>query len=86
MPLRFCLLNAQGLTSKRTNKLKSSEFENIFSSTDIILIIEIWTDEYADIEVNDFDAFVLHRKRKVVRETLVASFYMYEVKTLPETP
>ena len=64
VPLRFCLLNAQGLTSKRTNKLKSSDFENFFSSTDIILITESWTDEYSDIEVSDFDAFVLHRKEK----------------------
>ena len=64
MPLRFCLLNVQGLTSKRTNKLNSSEFQNIFSSNDIILITESWTDEYSDIEVSNFDTFVLHRKEK----------------------
>ena len=64
MPLRFCLLNVQGLVSKRTNKLKSREFQNIFSKNDIILITESWTDEYSDIEVGDFDNFVLHRKVK----------------------
>ena len=61
MPLRFSLLNIQGLTTKRTNKLKSEELRNIFNSSDIVLLTETWTNNYSDIHVENFEAYVLHR-------------------------
>ena len=43
---------------------QSCEFQNFFNSNDVILITESWTNEYSDIEVSNFDSFVLHRKEK----------------------
>ena len=62
MSLRFSLLNAQGLISRRTNKLKSPELKQIFDSSDLVLFAESWTDETSDLEVNNFEHFVLNRK------------------------
>lgn len=62
MFLRFCLLNVQGLVTKRTNKLKTEEFVTIFNSNDIVLLTETWTNEYSNTEVDNFDAFILNRK------------------------
>ena len=61
MHLRFSLLNIQGLTTKRTNKLKSEELRNIFNSSDIVLLTETWTNNYSDIHVENFESYVLHR-------------------------
>ena len=61
MPLRFSLLNVQGLSTKRTNKLKSEEFRNIFKSSDIVLLTVTWTNDFSDIHVNNFEAYALHR-------------------------
>ena len=62
MSLRFSLLNVQGLVSRRTNKLKSSELLNIFESSDLVLLTETWTDDFSDISVNHFEHFALNRK------------------------
>lgn len=62
MPLRVSLLNVQGLVTKRTNKLQTVEFQNIFPSSDVVLLTETWTNQYSDIEVNNFEAYVLNRK------------------------
>ena len=62
--LRISLLNCQGLISKRTNKLISTEFQNIFESRDIVLLTETWTDSYSDLSVSNFEYFALHRKDK----------------------
>ena len=62
MPLRVSLLNVQGLVFKRTNKLQTDEFQNIFSSSDVVLLTETWTNQYSDIGVNNFEAYVLNRK------------------------
>lgn len=61
MHLRFTLLNVQGLVTKRTNKLKTEEFQNIFNSNDIVLLTETWTNNFSDIYVNNFESYVLHR-------------------------
>lgn len=61
MLLRCALLNCQGLVTKRTNKLKSIEFQQIFKSNDIILLTECWTDAFSDIQVSNFEVFALHR-------------------------
>jgi hypothetical protein len=45
VPLRFVLLNIQGIATKRTNKLNSPEIRNIFENNDIVLFSETWTDE-----------------------------------------
>ena len=60
--LRFSLLNAQGLISRRTNKLKSPELKHIFNTSDLVLFTESWTEERSDLNVNDFEHFVLNRK------------------------
>ena len=62
MSLRFSLLNAQGLISRRTNKLKSPELKNVFDNSDLVLFTESWTDDNSDLNVNDFEYFVLNRK------------------------
>ena len=64
MPLRISLLNVQGLVTKRTNKLKSMEFQNIFKNNDLVLLTETWTNEFSDISVNNFESFVLNRIEK----------------------
>ena len=62
MTLRFSLLNAQGLISKRTNKLNSPELQHIFNTSDVVLFTESWTDENAELSINNFEHFVLNRK------------------------
>ena len=61
MSLRCSLLNVQGLVTKRTNKLKKEELQNIFSSSDIVLLVETWTNDFSDIDVSNFHSFVLNR-------------------------
>lgn len=56
------LLNCQGLVTRRTNKLHSDEFKSIFSSNDLILLTEYWTDDFSDINVSNFESFPLHRR------------------------
>ena len=46
VPLRVSLLNVQGFVTKRTNKLQTVEFQNIFSSSGIVLLTETWTNHY----------------------------------------
>ena len=55
------MLNIQGLSTKRTNKLNSPELNAIFCSHDIVLLTETWTDQYSDLSVDNFDYFVLNR-------------------------
>lgn len=62
MSLRYSLLNVQGLVSRRTNKLKLSELQHIFASSDLVLLTETWTDDFSDISVNHFDHFFFNRK------------------------
>ena len=64
MTLRCALLICQGLITKRTNKLNTAEFHNIFQSNDIVLCPECWTDELSEIAVNSFENFVLNRYEK----------------------
>ena len=56
MALRFSLLNAQGLISKRTNKLNSPELQHILNTSDVVLFTESWTDENAELSINNFYA------------------------------
>ncbi|MCG8034648.1 MAG: endonuclease/exonuclease/phosphatase family protein, partial [Candidatus Thiodiazotropha taylori] len=62
--MQCALLNCQGLVTKRTNKLKSAEFQNIFESNDVVLLTETWTDQFSDLAVDNFEVFVLHRQEK----------------------
>lgn len=64
MSLRCSLLNCQGLATKRTNKLNTDEFKNIFNSSDIVLLTETWTNSFSDIAVCNFESYVLHRYEK----------------------
>lgn len=62
MALKLSLLNIQGLVTRRTNKLKTLEMQKIFSSSDIVLLTETWTNDFSDIAVDNFEAFILNRK------------------------
>ena len=62
MTLRCSLLNCQGLVTRRTNKLNSDYFKRILNSSDILLLTETWTDNFSDINVNNFETFSLHRQ------------------------
>ena len=61
MSLRCALLNCQGLVTKRTNKLKSTEFKRIFNSHDVVLLTECWTNQFSETIVDNFEAYVLNR-------------------------
>ena len=61
MSLRCALLNCQGLVTKRTNKLKSTEFKRIFNSHDVVLLTECWTNQFSETSVDNFEAYVLNR-------------------------
>ena len=62
MTLRFTLLNVQGLVTRRTNKLKTPEMQKVFDSSDVVMFTETWTNDLSNIEVNNFESFVLNRK------------------------
>ena len=51
----------QGLTSKRTNKLKSPELIETFKNHDVVLLTETWTNSFSDLTVDNFEYFVLNR-------------------------
>ena len=62
--LRFTLLNVQGLVSRRTNKLKTDEIQTVFDNSDVAMFTETWTNDLSNIEVNNFEHFVLNRKEQ----------------------
>ena len=59
--LRFALLNAQGLVTKRTNKLQTEYIKNVFERNDIIMFTETWADGFSEMNVDKFDKFILNR-------------------------
>jgi len=61
--MRFALLNVQSLVSKNCNKLNCSEIASVFNDNDIVMFTETWSNELQDLNVDDFDHFVLHRTR-----------------------
>ena len=36
--------------------------KNVFNNSDLVLFTETWTDDSSDLNVNDFEYFVLNRK------------------------
>ena len=50
--------------TKRVNKLKSKELNDIFINSDIVLLTECWTNKFSDLSFPDFQSFALHRKLK----------------------
>ena len=63
MKLRFSALNINGLISKRTNKIKTREFQDILDNSDVVLLTETWK-YLSDIKINHFETFELHRREK----------------------
>ena len=55
MSLRCALLNVQGLSTKRSNKLLSKEVIEIFNNNDIVLFTETWSNEFSEFNVNGFE-------------------------------
>ena len=49
--------------TKCTNKLQSEELKSIFTSSDIVLLSETWTDNYSDTRVSGFETFELDREK-----------------------
>ena len=64
MNLRISALNINGLISKRTNKIKTHEFQDILDNSDVVLLTEAWTSDLSDIKINHFESFELRRKEK----------------------
>lgn len=64
MPLRIGLFNIQGLTTERTNKIKSPEFINIYKTHDILLLTETWTSDLSDVSIDGFEHVILNRTEK----------------------
>ena len=64
MNLRISALNINGLISKRPNKIKTHEFQDILDNSDVVLLTEAWTSDHSDIKVNHFESFELRRKEK----------------------
>ena len=62
--IRLSLLNIQGLSTKRVNKLKSKELNHIFTNSDIVLLTETWTNEFYRCTILGFQSYVLNRKLK----------------------
>ena len=49
------------MSTKRTNKLDSPEAQNIFKNNDVILLTESWTNDFSQLNVNNYEYFVLNR-------------------------
>ena len=50
--VNVCLWNIQGLITKSTNKLLSTELTDVMHKNDLILLTETWTCKLSDIAVN----------------------------------
>ena len=84
----YSLLNIQGLSTERVNKLKSKELHNIFTNSDIILLTETWTNEFSDLNFTGFQSYVLHRKlkkRNAKRESGGIAIFIREQYALSDT-
>ena len=84
----YSLLNIQGLSTERVNKLKSKELHNIFKNSDIILLTETWTNEFSDLNFTGFQSYVLHRKlkkRNAKRESGGIAIFIREQYALSDT-
>lgn len=55
------MLNIQGISTKRTNKLLSPEIKDIFNNHDIVLFTETWANQFSDLTVEHFEHFNLNR-------------------------
>jgi hypothetical protein len=55
------LLNINGLSTRRVNKLTCKELIEVFDTHDIVLLTETWTNDYSDLHVQGFEHFVLNR-------------------------
>ena len=64
MSLRISALNINGLISKRTNNIKTHEFQDILDNSDVVLPKETWTSDLSDIRIYHFESFQLRRKEK----------------------
>ena len=64
--LKFALLNVQGLTFKRFDKLQSEEFKSIIEGHDVIMLTETWINVLSrvDIHVDGYEHFILNRTIK----------------------
>ena len=68
MLLNFSLLIVQGLVTKYINKLQSDELIKIFQHNDLILLTEIWID---DFQLNRTD-----KKRNAKRDSGGIALYI----------
>ena len=61
VPIKFALLNIQGLSTKLNPKLESEEVKLLFSENDCVLFTESWGNEFTDFHVQGLTHFVLNR-------------------------
>ena len=62
-PIKFALLNVQGLATKSNNKLDFPEIKSLFSENDIVMFTESWGTEYKTFHVPGFQYFNLKRHK-----------------------
>ena len=62
--MKFAVLNIQGLTGKRFNKLLSSEFKTLIEGNDVLMLTETWTNDLSCIDIDGYGHFVLNRNDK----------------------
>ena len=60
-PIKFALLNIQGLAIKSNNKLESPEIKSLFAKNDILMFTESWGTLYTNFNVSGFRYFNLNR-------------------------
>ena len=60
-PIKFALLNIQGLATKSNNKLESPEIKSLFAENDILMFTESWGTVYTNFNVSGFRYFNLNR-------------------------
>jgi len=73
-------LNVQGLVTRRTNKLTSPELLSIFQTHDVVLLTETWANSYCDVNVPNFEHFVLNRTqiKKNIKRASGGIFGIYQ--------
>ena len=47
----------------------TKQLQNIFNHRDLVLLLETWTNDFSDVNVNNFHSFVLNRSENI--KTLV---------------
>ena len=61
LPIKFALLNIQGLSTKSNPKLETDQVKLLFAENDCVLFTETWGNEFTNFHVNGFTSYMLNR-------------------------